>query len=54
MNREQHSKMLDHLAENPVETAETLRAFWTEHRGGIRYADAVATTGRRGVAHAQG
>ena len=35
MKREEVSELLDRLAENPAETAEALRALWTERRGGI-------------------
>ncbi len=37
MNREQFSQMFDHLAGSPDETAETLRAFWIERRGGVPF-----------------
>lgn len=35
MKREEIVELLDGLAENPVETAEALRALWTERRGGV-------------------
>lgn len=35
MKREEIAELLDCVAENPAETAEALRALWTERRGGI-------------------
>lgn len=35
MKREEISKLLDRVAENPAETAEALRALWNERRGGM-------------------
>lgn len=35
MKREEIAELLDRVAENPAETAEALRALWTERRGGI-------------------
>lgn len=35
MKREEISELLDRVAENPAETAEALRALWTERRGGV-------------------